>query len=119
MLCRFKFKKYPELLELYKKHEALLDKVTELSIKDDSSNAELKKAIKEANEFGENVLAKKIFEVFKEKKPRLYDARDNVYVEWDDHFGSDFDALGEGERIDLIGLLDGDNVYELPSKYYK
>lgn len=51
-------------------------------------------------------------------KPLLHNADNDSYVKWVDHFGKSFTELDDDLKDDLVGLVDGDFIYELPLSYY-
>ena len=48
----------------------------------------------------------------------LHNADNDSYVKWVDHFGKSFTELDDDLKDDLVGLVDGDFIYELPLSYY-
>lgn len=120
-IYEFNFKKYPELLELFKKHEKLSSNVIKFSMKNsDGAGDKLLKALEEKNIFARTIFAKAIYEAFNSQKPLLHNMDDDTYEKWDKHFGGvDFESLNNDLRDDLVGLIERNFIYELPSKYYK
>ena len=118
-LYRFKFQKYPELLIIYEKHRKMRMQVVKYSIKNSSrAGDQLVDAISQHREYCRTVLAKAIFEIFEPIKPLLHNADNDSYIKWDDHFGKSFTELDDDLKDDLVGLIDGNFIYELPLSYY-
>lgn len=118
-IYRFNFQQYPQLLTMYEEYRKIRMRVVKYSMKN-SANAgnKLVDSISQHREYGRTVLAKAIYEVFDSIKPLLHNTDENSYVEWDKHFGKNFEELDNDLKDDLVGLLDGDFIYELPSSYY-
>lgn len=116
----FNFDKFPELGEIYDKYHNLYLKAVKYSMKDGTKNGEkMEKAIEEAKQYGYSVLALLIYNIFSKIKPQLYRRiKGPGYYNWDDVFGKPFDELDDSEKQNLIHLLSGEFLYQLPGKYY-
>ena len=69
--------------------------------------------------YSRTILAKAIFETLSQEKPLIHKLRNKEEsLEWDEHFNRPFEEMDDKMRDDLVGLLDGDFVYELPEEYY-
>ena len=115
--CRFNFNKTPELLESYKQYRTFKLKATSLSRKD-VKNEVYEEAAKMRDDYGRNVLAKEIWDIFSPKTPTLYNADTEEYIDWEKLFNTNFDQLSEKQKDFLVGLIEGNYIYELPKKYY-
>ena len=115
--CRFNFNKAPELLESYKRYRTFKLKATSLSRKDVKSEV-YEEAAKMRDDYGRNVLAKEIWDIFSPKTPTLYNADTEEYIDWEKLFNTNFDQLSEKQKDFLVGLIEGNYIYELPKKYY-
>ena len=115
--CRFNFNKTPELLESYKQYRTFKLKATSLSRKDVKSEV-YEEAAKMRDDYGRNVLAKEIWDIFSSKTPTLYNADTEEYIDWEKLFNTNFDQLSEKQKDFLVGLIEGNYIYELPKKYY-
>ncbi len=116
---KFNFQKYPELLIIYEKYRKMRMKVVKYNDKTSSgAGNKLVHSISQHKEYGRTVLAKAIFEIFDPIKPLLHNADNDSYVKWVDHFGKSFTELDDDLKDDLVGLVDGDFIYELPLSYY-
>lgn len=120
-LYLFKFKKYPELLEMYKVYRKMCLNSTKYSMKESAKAAEkMKKAIADEEKYCHTIFAKAIYEIFNKKKPVLHSLlKDGNYIKWDDFFGErQYDELTNYEKDCLVGLIGKSFNYELPKKYY-
>ena len=117
---RLNFKQYPDLLEMYEKYKQLELKATKYSMKNSKlAGRQLEKANQESSEYAFTILAKKVFDIFSDLKPMLHKRRgESAYLQWDEVFGESFDRFNLNQRKCLVGLLDGNFVYELPLSYY-
>lgn len=117
---RFKFEKYPELLEMYEVYRKLELKATGYSMGNSARAGELlEKANQKSSEYGYNILAKAIYDTFASIKPKLHKRRgESAYFQWDEVFDKPFEELDINQRKCLVGLIEGKFVYELPLKYY-
>lgn len=117
---RFKFKKYPELFEMYKVYRKLRLNVTKWSMKEsEKAGVKMDQAILDQDTYSRTIFAKAIYDIFNPLKPKLYDTYDKCRVKWDEHFGKKaFEELTDTEKRDLVGLIAKDFNYELPKKYY-
>ena len=70
------------------------------------------------DDYGRNVLAKEIWDIFSPKTPTLYNADTEEYIDWEKLFNTNFDQLSEKQKDFLVGLIEGNYIYELPKKYY-
>ena len=120
MNYRFNFKKYPELLELYKVYRNIRLKATGYSMKNsESASKKMMKANAEGDDYGYNIFAKAIYDVFAPIKPKLHKRRgESAYFQWDEVFDKPFEELDINHRKCLVGLIEGKFVYELPLSYY-
>lgn len=119
MQYRFNFKNHPELLKLYEKYRKMRMRVVKYSTKNSASAGnKLVNAISQHQEYGRTVLARAVYELFDPIKPLLHNADNDSYVDWDKHFGKKFEELDDDLKDDLVGLIDGDFIYELPLKFY-
>lgn len=120
MNYRFNFKNYPTLLKIYEKYKQLELKATKYSMKNSKlAGRQLEKANQESNEYAFTILAKEVFDTFSVLKPMLHKRRgESAYLPWDEVFNKPFDDLDINQRKCLVGLLDGNYVYELPLSYY-
>ncbi len=114
---KFKFDKVPELLEIYKEYRELQLKATSLSRKD-VKNDKYEKAAEVRDTYGQNVVAKEIWNIFNPISPTLYNADKDEYIDWEKLFDKNFEQLSVKQKRYLIGLIEGDYVYELPKEYY-
>ena len=118
-MYRFNFKKYPQLLSVYEEYRKMRMRVVKYSVKNSiGAGNKLENSITRHQDYGRSVLAKAIYDVFDRIKPLLHNADNNTYVEWDEHFGKKFEDLDNDLKDDLVGLIDGDYIYELPLSYY-
>ena len=116
---RFNFQKYPELLKLYQEYREMRMKVVKTSMKETKNTSQqLRASISKKKEFSRNILAKAIYDVFSKVSPLLHNVDKDTYVEWNHHFKGSFEELDNDMRDDLVGLLDGNFIYELPLEYY-
>lgn len=120
MKYRFNFKKYPDLLKMYEAYKKLELKATAYSMKNSKqSGQQLTKANQESCAYSQNILAKAIYDTFASIKPTLHKRRgESVYLQWYEVFDKPFEELDINQRKCLVGLLDGNFVYELPLKFY-
>ena len=119
MKYRFNFKKYPQLLSIYEEYRKIRMRVVKYSMKNSASAGnKLVNSISQHEEYGRTVLAKAVYEVFAPIKPLLHNADNDSYVDWDKHFGTSFEKLDNDLKDDLVGLIEGDFIYELPLKFY-
>ncbi len=70
------------------------------------------------SEYAYTILAKAIYDTFAQTKPILHNADRDIYLPWDEVFDKSFEELDINHRKCLVGLLDGNFVYELPLSYY-
>jgi hypothetical protein len=119
-IYKFKFDSYHKLLKLYQKYKKLERVAVKYSMNDSEWSAKkMLKATEKSTAFAENVLAKEIFETFKDVKPTLHKRRkDEGYFSWNEIFGDNFEELDANQKECLVGLLGRKFVYELPSEYY-
>ena len=117
ILSKFNFKKAPTLLEIYKEYMELRLKTTSLSRKDVKNN-KYEKAAEIRDNYAQNVVAKEIWNIFNPISPTLYNADKDEYIDWEKLFDKNFEQLSVKQRRYLIGLIEGDYIYELPKEYY-
>ena len=117
---RFNFEKYPELLEKYEVYRRLRLEITKYSMKDTNiAGKKLLDANKKFEGYSQNIFAKEIYYIFNSIKPILHKRRgEEGFFKWEEIFGKPFEELNEKERKCLVGLVDGNFIYELPEKYY-
>ncbi|MDE5592961.1 MAG: hypothetical protein K2I75_03410 [Clostridiales bacterium] len=117
---RFKFEKFPQLLEPYEHYNALYDKMSEYSNKNsESAGKKMWEAYNKLKEYGREVLAKFVYDAFSPIRPILHQRRgEDILCAWDDVFGSSFNELDDHQKDCLIGLFNRKHVYELPDSYY-
>ncbi len=116
---RFNFQNYPELKKLYQKYREMRLGVVKISMKETNKTGQkLRQSISEKKEFSRTILAKSVYDIFSKIQPLLHNVDDDTYVEWANHFNGDFETFNEDLRDDLVGLIDGNFIYELPLQYY-
>lgn len=117
---KFKFDKFPKLLEMFEIHEKLNLNAVKYSMKE--SIIGQKKYIiaeKKYQDFSLNNMAKAVYDTFCNIKPLLHQRRgEDCYLKWDEVFDRPFDELDVSQRKYLVGLLRRKFVYELPDDYY-
>ncbi len=113
----FNFEKFPELLEIYTEYRKLKSKATSLSMKD-VKNDKYEKAAAMRDNYGQNVVAKEIWNIFNSISPTLYNSDKDEYVEWKKLFDKNFEDLSVIQKYYLVGLIERNYIYELPKKYY-
>ena len=117
---RFNFEFYPKLLKIYKEYSSLRLKATDLSRKEAARFAKkYQEAADKRDAFARDVVAKEIYEIFNPLQPMLTNADKQVNVQWVAVFDKPFDQLTDRQKYCLVGLVDGNYVYELPIKYSK
>lgn len=118
---KFNFEKYPDLVPLYVTYRNMRKQVVKHSMKDTNISAKNMIDIKkEKDNYSRTVLARAIYEIFNKEKPLLYNADEKFSLKWDEHFrNKSFEELDNDLRDDLVGLIDGNFIYELPNEYYK
>ena len=114
---RFNFDKAPDLLEVYKAYRSLKLEAVALSRKN-SSNAKYENACAKRDNYAQNVLAKLAWDIFNPLAPTLHNADKDEYVDWNKLFDKTFEELSTEQKKYLVGLIEGDYIYELPNKYY-
>lgn len=117
---RFNFIQYPDLLEMYEVYRKLKLKATGYSMHDsESANRKRIKTNEKNSDYAYTIFAKAIYDTFAPLKPMLHQRRrESLYLRWDEVFNKPFEELDINQRKCLVGLLDGDFVYELPLSYY-
>lgn len=117
---RFKFEKFPQLLEPYEHYNTLYDRMSGYSSKNsERAGKKMWEAYHKLDEYGRGVLAKLAYDAFSPIKPTLHKRRgEDVFCAWDDVFGSSFIELNDNQKDCLIGLFNRKYVYELPDCYY-
>ena len=75
----FNFEKFPELLEIYTEYRKLKSKATSLSMKD-VKNDKYEKAAAMRDNYGQNVVAKEIWNIFNSISPTLYNSDKDEYM---------------------------------------
>ena len=84
---------------------------------DASKNAllcvEQKKMCDDIKDFICNVYAKKVFDFYNPKKPKLVRCLTKEVFTWDEAFGSDFSKIPSSLRESLVGLVEGSGKYKL------
>lgn len=115
----FKFEDFPIL----KKHHLEYEKLYKWS-SGASYSDEYEKRAKKFDDFIYNVYAKAIFDIFSKIKPNLY--RLDVIYNWSDVFSSSFECVSNrtmeeniGDRSVLVGLVEQESSYRLPSEFYE
>lgn len=110
---KFKFDKYPDLLEKYNAFKLWNSKKhTTFENPDEKKHTldELEKAL--------DSLALAVFNTFNEKKPQLVVKSTGEKVEWDEVINKPFEELSYMEKLILVRLLDRLYKYVLPKEYY-
>lgn len=113
--CSFNFKRFPKLKQGYKKYDALVTKSYKLSRKDADS---YEKVSEELREYAYGEFAHMIYDELAPLKPLLKNRRQGGEFSWDEVFGKSFSELDVNQRKCLVGLIEGDFVYILPSEFY-
>ena len=80
--------------------------------------AESKRMCADIRRFLCEVYAKKVFDVYSLKKPKLVRRLTNEVVTWDDAFGTDFSKIPASSRESLVGLVEGGGKYKLKKFYH-
>jgi hypothetical protein len=119
MICDFKFKKFPELLEPYKIYFGYEMKLQKISMKNSASSGKGFDEVRaERDKYARLHLGRLIFDAFSKKKPKLYNQYEERKESWEDVFGDDYDSLDDEQIYCLVTLLDRGYIYSLPDKYY-
>lgn len=109
-------KKYKEMYDqLFKLQDLLAEENTD-SIKAKELSYSVDKLMCEIDTFVEEEYAKKVFDVYRNKKPELVFVVDGRIVGWTDAFGEDFEKIPKTLRHSLIGLVEGSGRYRLKKK---
>ena len=74
--------------------------------------AELKLICAEIKTFLCDVYARRVFEVYNVKKPKLVRRLTKEVFTWDEAFGSDFSKIPASLRESLVGLVKGSGKYK-------
>lgn len=116
---KFKFELFPDLLPVYKEYRKLRLKATSLSRKDFAKAAKkYEEAALKRDNYACNVLSKMIYDIFNPLCPTLKNADQEVFVKWNDIFNCSFEQMTVKQKRYLVGLVEGDYIYELPLEYY-
>ena len=120
----FKFYEYPELEKAYREFERLENKAYSLEKKirpnDEASRILCDEADANWGAFIKNVFAPLIYNMLKDKKPKLYNHIKNRFSKWDKVFPKEWEECDEDLQNDLLGLVleIGWGRYWLPDTYY-
>ena len=119
MPFKFKFELYSSLLPIYKEYMQLRLKATALSRKDsERAGKKYLEAAEKRDAFARDVVAKAVYDIFSPLHPSLLNADKEMTVTWETVFDGEFDQMSNKQKYYLVGLIEGDYVYELPSEYY-
>lgn len=110
---KFKFNKYPELLEKYNQFKIWNSK----KFKSYENMNDKKLMSKEIDESFES-LACAIFNIFNKIKPDLIIKKTGEKIKWQDIINKPFEELSYKEKLILVRLLDRLYKYVLPDNYY-
>jgi len=110
---KFKFNKYPELLEKYNQFKICNSN----KYKSHNNTKDKETILKEIDESFES-LAHAIFVIFNEKKPDLIIKKTGEKLKWEDVINKPFEELSYMEKQILVRLLDRLYKYVLPDDYY-
>lgn len=113
--CNFNFEGFHKLKQGYKKYRTLVNKLYKLSVKDSDAYPKASEALREYA-YGEFALM--IYEVMSPLKPVLKNRKYKTEEPWDEVFDKPFSQLDLSQKKYLVGLIEGDFLYELPSEYY-
>ena len=114
---KFDFNKAPSLLDVYKKFREISKTASSLGEKT-ASKEKYENACRERDSFGDNVLAKEVWNFFNPISPTLYNADKEENEKWNKVFDKPFQDLSTVQRRFLVGLIERNYIYELPNKYY-
>ena len=112
-LNKFKFDKYPGLLEKYNTFKHWNSKKGKRI-----ENVEDKKIVLNEIDKSFEDLAMSVFNIFNEIKPNLVIKKTGKKIKWEDVFNKTFEELSYMEKMALVRLLDRLYKYVLPSDYY-
>jgi hypothetical protein len=59
-----------------------------------------------------------IYDIFNPLCPILKNADQEVFIEWNKVFDKPFEQMTDKQKRYLVGLVEGDYIYELPLEYY-
>lgn len=104
--------------EIDKENAPLYDKIDRALSKNAPKEKieELRKKIDEAEKNKEAFIdefAKVVFDMYVNKKPKIYDVFDKKKYKWDDFFGTDFNKVSKLKRLGLTRLFDKDAGFKL------
>ena len=121
----FKFDEYPEIKKAHEMSEKLSMKSYAEEFKGEikgilgSKNDSWGKAIKNCQDFDENVYPKVVFDTFCEIKPTLTYKKTGESFNWDSVFeNKPFDKLDLKQRKTLYMMVEYERPYRLPDEYY-
>ncbi len=121
----FKFNDYPEIKKAHEMSEKLSMKSYAEEFKGErkgilgSKNDSWGKAIKNCQDFDENVYPKVVFDTFCEIKPTLTYKKTGESFNWDSVFeNKPFDKLDLKQRKTLYMMVEYERPYRLPDEYY-
>ncbi len=109
---RFKFDKYPTLLEKYEAYRLWIDKKSNAF--DDSERLSV---IDESEKHFE-ALARSVYDIFSEIRPELTQRGSKKSLPWESVFDKPYEKLSYTQKLALTRLLDKHYKYFLPDKYY-
>lgn len=113
ILSKFKFEKYPKLLELYKTLNGMENKFSKLLEKDeDVGDFEAK-----LEEFYIGEISKAVFDTFHGKVKYVFHVRNGKQL-WSDVFGDDWNVLDNEKKKSLTMMIADEYDYRLPPKFY-
>ena len=113
LFYKFDFEKFPQLLESYNKYRELISYASK-----NLENKKYEEASKKRDEYGDNIFAKEVWDVFNPIAPELWNADKEKSAKWNEVFDKPFEELSVLQRRFLVGLIRKDYVYELPKEYY-
>jgi hypothetical protein len=115
LITTFNFNKYPKLLEMYIELDELRTKYGK-AVTAGKGTIEMYNEVKKAEASPE--MAIHIFKLFN-GVVKYVQHETKGKMKWSDVFGNDISALTKEQMEDLIGLIDGNFIYRLPTEYYE
>ena len=110
---KFKFNKYPGLLEKYEAFKVWYFKKYETYDNEEEKN----KALEELNKAFESV-SEAVYNTFNEVKPTLILKKTGMQFKWDEVIDKPYNELTSTQKLILVRLLDKLYKYVLPKEYY-
>ncbi len=119
----FRYQDYPAIAAARKQRIRLTNAAFKAELKAHRKNNEIydarwDEALEKRDKFVINGFAKEVFDAFAPLKPDLTAPETGRTYTWDELYGDNFEVLSDIMKSSLPMLIEEENPYRLPDKYY-